>query len=259
MILLWDLRECMGDKISGVRESARGEPDVAGRRENETMLLELLGISAELNSPDVSVDRILEAITETSNRIVRSRFSVIFDLEEKTGKLVMTKSYKAPASYPKMISEGFSISVGEGPAGIAFQRKEPLLMEDLLNNPAFSKWQHIARQEGYNAIYAFPIKVAGNTQLVLNLYFDDPHPRITAGQLALLETFSHQAGVAFYRASLDEERRRMLEENKRRIEELEKFHRLVVGRELKMIELKDKIKELEERLAELEGGKTRRA
>lgn len=39
------------------------------------------------------------------------------------------------------------------------------------------------------------------------------------------------------------------EEIKKRVEELEKFHKLVVGRELKMIELKKKIKKLEAKLS----------
>ncbi len=229
------------------------ELDVVRRKEYEDMLFELLRISAELNAPDISLDRIMESITETSNRIVRSRFSVLFAFDEATLKLIMTKSYKAPEVYPKLISEGFSIMVGEGPAGIAFQKQEPLLVEDLLNSPVFTKWQHIARQEKYNAIYAFPIRVLGKAKFVLNLYFEDPHPQITKGQLTLLETFAHQVGIAFHRAGLDAERRHSLEENRKRIEELEKFQRLVVGRELKMIELKDRIRELEQRLAELEG------
>ena len=40
------------------------------------------------------------------------------------------------------------------------------------------------------------------------------------------------------------------EEIKKRKEDLEKFYKLTVGRELKMIELKQKIKELEERMRE---------
>ncbi len=60
-----------------------------------------------------------------------------------------------------------------------------------------------------------------------------------------------------------EEERQLLEEKvkertkelKERIEELEKFHRLAVGRELKMIELKQKLKALEERLKSLQSVK----
>ncbi len=352
----------MGEKIMEGIGEAKAESELVDRREYEVALLEILKISAELNAPDISVDRIMESITETSNLIVRSSFSALFTLDEKTGKLVMTKSYKAPQRYARMVSEGFSISVGEGPAGTAFQRQEPLLVEDLLNNPLFIKWQHLAKQEKYNAIYSFPIGAVGRPKFVLNLYFKDPHPRISKDQLTLLETFAHQAGVAFHRASLDSERRQTQkeiehlasfprlnpspileadstgtvifyntatvetmknlgvvggpsiflprdmkeilkafeqkketrfyrevkimgrtfgeniylasefntiriyaaditerikaeEELKQRLEELEKFHKLSVGRELKMIELKEQIKKLEERIKDFEGTK----
>jgi nitrate/nitrite-specific signal transduction histidine kinase len=48
--------------------------------------------------------------------------------------------------------------------------------------------------------------------------------------------------------SLDEKVRERTKELQQRVEELEKFHRLTLGREIKMIELKDRIKELEEQL-----------
>ncbi len=112
--------------------------DITERKQAEAASAELLRISAELNAPDMSVDKVLEIITETSNVIVHSRFTSLFAFEEETEKLVLIKSSGAPASYPAMISEGFSILSGEGPAGIAFQKQEPRLVEDLLNNTFFS-------------------------------------------------------------------------------------------------------------------------
>jgi len=46
------------------------------------------------------------------------------------------------------------------------------------------------------------------------------------------------------------ERKKAEEELKTRVQELEEFHRLTVGREMKMIELEKKVKELEEKLKE---------
>lgn len=57
--------------------------------------------------------------------------------------------------------------------------------------------------------------------------------------------------------SLDEKVKLRTKELQERIEELEKFHRLTVGRELKMIELKEKIKKLEEKIRELEKEKNK--
>lgn len=52
--------------------------------------------------------------------------------------------------------------------------------------------------------------------------------------------------------SLDEKVKERTKELKEKIETLEKFQRLTVGRELKMIELKNKIKELTEKIKKLE-------
>jgi len=48
--------------------------------------------------------------------------------------------------------------------------------------------------------------------------------------------------------SLDEQVKQRTKELQEKIKELEKFHKLAVGRELKMIELKKEIKELKELL-----------
>ena len=61
----------------------------------------------------------------------------------------------------------------------------------------------------------------------------------------LLTTLARSASIALKNASL-------YSEVKNRKEELEKFYRLVVGRELKMMELKKKIMKLEEKFEEEE-------
>jgi len=50
--------------------------------------------------------------------------------------------------------------------------------------------------------------------------------------------------------NLEEQVKERTQELQKRVDELEGFHNLTVGRELKMIELKDKIRELEEKLKE---------
>jgi len=63
----------------------------------------------------------------------------------------------------------------------------------------------------------------------------------TSQDIEFLTNLSYQASVALKNATL-------YSELSQRKEELEKFYRLTVGRELKMMELKQKVKELEEKL-----------
>jgi len=53
--------------------------------------------------------------------------------------------------------------------------------------------------------------------------------------------------------SLDEQVRERTRELQKRVEELGKFHRLTIGRELKIIELKEEIKKLKEELEKDKG------
>jgi len=55
--------------------------------------------------------------------------------------------------------------------------------------------------------------------------------------------------------SLDEKVKEKTKELQARVEELERFHHLTVGRELKMIELKEEIKKLKEELGKYKGRK----
>ena len=55
--------------------------------------------------------------------------------------------------------------------------------------------------------------------------------------------------------SLEEQIQQRTKELQERVEELEKFHKLTVGRELKMMELKEKIEKLEKELEEYKGRK----
>jgi len=59
----------------------------------------------------------------------------------------------------------------------------------------------------------------------------------------IFSVFSYQTSIALHNANL-------YSEIKKRKEELERFYRLTVGREMKMVELKKKNLELEQRLRE---------
>ncbi len=195
VLVLFALRQSNGIVMDQQVELSKGIPEkdpendeTTEPTQSEAAFTELLRISAALNAPNLSVDSVLEFITESSNLIVHSKFSALFSLDEETEKLVLIDSFKAPSAYSALIKKGFSISMGEGPAGIAFQEQEPILMEDLLHNTVFSKWKKIAKREKYNAIYSFPIMVAAKPKFVLNFYFAEPHPRISKSQFTMLET-----------------------------------------------------------------------
>jgi PAS domain S-box-containing protein len=73
-----------------------------------------------------------------------------------------------------------------------------------------------------------------------------PHPRFGDRHLAV-KAFKVSEGLGIVFADITE-RKRVEEALAQRVEELERFHRLAVGRELRMIELKRQVNELSEQL-----------
>ena len=128
--------------------------------------------------------------------------------------------------------------------------KKPMIQEEL--TPLITR----AKKEEIEKLQALQVKMR---KLKINLILPFIFERKLIGIIALgnkiskdafssqdielLTTLSRSASIALKNASL-------YSEVKGRKEELEKFYRLTVGRELKITELKKKINELEEKLEE---------
>ncbi|MFQ6119094.1 MAG: histidine kinase N-terminal 7TM domain-containing protein [Methanosarcinales archaeon] len=133
------------------------------------------------------------------------------------------------------------------------ETKKPILQEEL--TPLIAKTKRGEEKERLQRLQE-QMKEAG-ANLLLPFIFERnligiiilgnkvSHDAFSSQDVELLTTLSRSASIALKNASL-------YSEVKNRKEELERFYRLVVGRELKMIELKKKIKELEEKIEEKE-------
>ena len=88
---------------------------------------------------------------------------------------------------------------------------------------------------------SLPLIVEGKLRGLILLSKKVSNDPYSAEDILLLTTLSEQASLAISNALFYEEVRK-------RKEDLEKFYKLTVGRELRMIELKKKIKELEEKM-----------
>ncbi len=151
------------------------------------------------------------------------------------------------------ISLDENISEGKGPTGKALREGQYVVCNDIEISEFMGPWREEAIKRGYLSSGAFPFKLPGDTLGVLNLYsdkkdiFDDEEIRL------LLEV---AGDVSFAVDTLENEemKRKAEEELKNKVEELERFYNMAVGRELKMKELK---KEIEQLNSELLGKKDR--
>jgi PAS domain S-box-containing protein len=157
---------------------------------------------------------------------------------------------------------------GLGPSGTTLRTGKTSCIQDFATEPKAAPWRDSALQRGYRSSIALPLKDAvENTFGVLTIYSTKTNA-FTADEIRLLEEMSGNLafGIMFLRARKERERaeaslHKLTEVLEQRVsdrtaelekknEELELMNRLFVGRELRMVELKTRIQELETRLGE---------
>ena len=123
-----------------------------------------------------------------------------------------------------------------------------LIIDDVMNDPAFSLWDSSTSFRGWMGL---PLHARG--LLVGYLTFDSIEPQaFSASQASLAVAFATQVAQALYNAQLHErviaDANDLEQRVQKRTGELQRFVDLTAGREIRMIELKDMIRELRRQL-----------
>jgi len=63
---------------------------------------------------------------------------------------------------------------GQGPTGRAIRTGIPVIIRDVLNDPAYALWRDFARNSGFQSSAALPLRINGQIMGSLNLYATDP-------------------------------------------------------------------------------------
>ncbi|OGC10323.1 hypothetical protein A3D23_06870 [candidate division WOR-1 bacterium RIFCSPHIGHO2_02_FULL_53_26] len=132
---------------------------------------------------------------------------------------------------------------GRGPVGTAIKTRRPAVVHDVINDPSYEPWREQARQHGCVSAIAVPISINNNIWGSLNICspnaaaFDDE-------EINLLLEVASDLGHALRAIETEAGRRQAEEQLQVRVKELEEFNKLVVGRELKMVELEKEVNSL---------------
>lgn len=92
---------------------------------------------------------------------------------------------------------------GQGPAGQAIRKGEPIVMRDLQNNPAFVPWRAAALQSGFEALVALPLMLHGQTWGVICVYAPE-FDAFDADEMALLRELSHNLAYGIDKAQVQQ-------------------------------------------------------
>ena len=128
-------------------------------------------------------------------------FTTFYKFEPDTQEFLLCAHGDAPEIFRVAIENKFvRIRQGEGPCGTAALHREPLKFAQLLMDENYTPWVHLAQENGYNCLWAIPLRLDDELFGVLQLYFKEPDVEWNAEQ-QLLYTSLAQTAVPLLSAS----------------------------------------------------------
>jgi len=186
--------------------------DISARKRTQARLAAQYAVTralAEAGEFKAAVPRILRAVCEA----LGWELGLLWALDREAGALRFVESWRAAATAATLferLSSRREFGRGEGLPGRAWERGEPVWVEDIAADGAFPR-AALAGQEGLHAAFAFPVQMQGETVAVLEFFSREPRPP----DEPLLEMMSHvgsQIGQVIERQRAEAERARLREE-----------------------------------------------
>jgi GAF domain-containing protein len=149
-------------------------------------------VSAGVMSAESEHRALLQSIVEVARAIFSAQAASIFLHEEETDELV----FEAVAGEGSDTLVGTRFPSSTGIAGWVLVTRQPLVIEDLQNDPRFARQQ--AESTGYvpKALMAVPLLNEDRALGVLNVLDRSDEVRFSLGQMELLGLFGNQAAIA---------------------------------------------------------------
>lgn len=211
--------------VEDCTQRAKLERELEGRAQKLSLLNEV----NKWVSSSIKLDEVLRAIVRGAKELSAADFTCIQILDEGKTDLIFTVS---AGECPQKTSRFNAAS--EGMIDWVLKNPRPLVIPDTAQEGRFPD----VKEKGIRAIVALPIM--SKDKIIGLLRVNSQTPREFGQELLdLLSNFASQSAKAIENA-------RLYEELETKVEDMERFNRLAVDRELKMVELKKRIKELTE-------------
>jgi GAF domain-containing protein len=135
---------------------------------------------------------LLKSIVEVARAIFSARGASIFLLDEQTDELV----FEAVASEDDQHLVGLRFPSGQGVAGWVLVTRQPIVIEDVTQDPRFAK--EVAESTGYvpKGLMAVPLLHEEDALGVLEVIDRPQRPGFALMEMDLLSLFANQAAIA---------------------------------------------------------------
>jgi GAF domain-containing protein len=149
-------------------------------------------VAAGVLGAEENYRELLRSIVEVARAIFQAKASSIFLLDEATDELV----FEAVAGQGSESLVGRRFPSSTGIAGFVLVSRQPLVIEDVLEDPRFSR--ETAESTGFvpKGLMAVPLLHEERALGVLEVLDRPSHARFTLAEMELLGLFANQAAIA---------------------------------------------------------------
>jgi GAF domain-containing protein len=149
-------------------------------------------VAAGVLGAEKNYRELLQSIVEAARAIFHAKASSIFLLDEATDELV----FEAVAGEGSESLIGRRFSSSQGVAGFVLVSRQPLVIENVVEDPRFSR--EVAESTGYipNGLMAVPLLYEERALGVLEVLDRPSDARFTLAEMELLGLFANQAAIA---------------------------------------------------------------
>jgi len=149
-------------------------------------------VAAGVLGAEKNYRELLQSIVEVARGIFHAKASSIFLLDEETDELVFEAV--AGEGSESLVGQRFPSSTGI--AGFVLVSRQPLVIEDVLSDPRFSR--ETAESTGFvpKGLMAVPLLHEENALGVLEVLDRPSDARFTLAEMQLLGLFANQAAIA---------------------------------------------------------------
>lgn len=189
------------------------------QKPNELVIDRLREISTWVSSV-LDLDNLLELVIDSVTRLMEAKASSLLLLDPKTRKLY----FKVTIGEKKEEVRKFEINLGQGIAGIVAETGEPLLINDVTQDPRWDR--EISDTIGFQtrSIACAPMKIDGQTIGVVEIIDKEDGSPIQKEDMKTLTVFAELASMAIHNAKMISQVKR---ENLDLREELGRKYRII--------------------------------
>lgn len=123
-------------------------------------------------------DVLYNLVSERFAQAAKAMFAT-FNLVDKSKQMIsISGHWNAPEIFKQSVgTEIGAMKIGESISGLSAVERRPIHFEDIAENEVYVPWNHLARDFGFNSIWAFPLMIGDDVLAIVNLYFPEAaHP-----------------------------------------------------------------------------------